>query len=98
MKRFDFAYMSPADAAAAEAEAAAAWQAGMDEFAALQEWLLFRTWRFGVLFAGYLLLAASGEVRKPGDLYVSVTAWRGCCQPPPRRTAWAGPEQLANTS
>lgn len=63
-KVFDFTYMSAEEAAAEEAASAAAWRQGMDEYAALQEWLLFRTWRFGLLFAGYLLLAASGEVRR----------------------------------
>lgn len=53
--------MGAEEAAAAEAAADAAWEQGMKEFADLQEWLLFRTWRFGLLFSGYLLLAASGE-------------------------------------
>ncbi|PRW33204.1 hypothetical protein C2E21_7817 [Chlorella sorokiniana] len=61
VKQMNFSYMSPEDAAAAEAAAEAAWQTGMKEYTDLQEWLLFRTWRFGLLFAGYLLLAASGE-------------------------------------
>ncbi|KAI7842538.1 hypothetical protein COHA_003775 [Chlorella ohadii] len=61
VKQMEFSYMSAADAAEAEAAAEAAWQMGMQEYADLQEWLLFRTWRFGLLFAGYLLLAASGE-------------------------------------
>jgi hypothetical protein len=93
VKRFDFTYMGPADAAAAEAEAAAAWQAGMDDYTALQEWLLFRTWRFGVLFAGYLLLAASGEVsgsqlqRKPPGSVNNIHK-QAAPPPGPRRLGW----------
>lgn len=55
--------MGAEEAAAAEAAADAAWEQGMKEYSDLQEWLLFRTWRFGLLFSGYLLIAASGEVR-----------------------------------
>lgn len=53
--------MGAEEAAAAEAAADAAWEQGMKEYSDLQEWLLFRTWRFGLLFSGYLLIAASGE-------------------------------------
>ena len=65
-QKFEFVYMSAEEAAAAEAASAAAFAEGMAEYAALQEWLLFRTWRFGLLFSGYLLLAASGEVGAVG--------------------------------
>ncbi|KAL4439962.1 hypothetical protein ABPG75_002963 [Micractinium tetrahymenae] len=61
VKQMEFVYMGAEEAAAAEAAAEAAWEQGMKEFADLQEWLLFRTWRFGLLFSGYLLFAASGE-------------------------------------
>lgn len=56
--------MGAEEAAAAEAAADAAWDQGMKEYAELQKWLLFRTWRFGLLFSGYLLLAASGEASR----------------------------------
>lgn len=74
--------MGAEEAAAAEAAADAAWEQGMKEFADLQEWLLFRTWRFGLLFSGYLLLAASGEARgRPGQLFLQGCGCSlgGCC-------------------
>jgi hypothetical protein len=61
VSRMDFLYLSPEAAAAADAASAAARGAGMAEYAALKETLLRRTWRFGALFAGYLLLGVSAE-------------------------------------
>ena len=60
--------MYQSEAAAAEAAAAreAARAAGLAEYEELKQYLLFRTWRFGLLFAGYLLLAASAQVSFPG--------------------------------
>jgi hypothetical protein len=52
----------------------------MAEYAALQEWLLFRTWRFGLLFSGYLLLAASGEVgAAAAAVGVGGVVWAALC-------------------
>eukprot|EP00887_Chlorella_sp_A99_P000479 scaffold17.g479.t1 len=56
-----FTYMDEARAAEAEAALQAARAAGLAEYAELKEFLLFRTWRFGLLFSGYLLLSVSGE-------------------------------------
>lgn len=79
-QKFEFVYMNAEEAAAAEAASAAAFAEGMAEYAALQEWLLFRTWRFGLLFSGYLLLAASGEVGA-GDVAAGVALGAGCLVP-----------------
>lgn len=62
-QQLQFVYQSEAAAAEAAAQSEAARAASLQEYERLKEYLLFRTWRFGMLFAGYLLLAASAEVR-----------------------------------
>lgn len=62
-----FQYMSPEQAEALERELAEARERGLEEYAALKALLLKRTWRFGTLFALYLLLSTSAEVRPAGE-------------------------------
>lgn len=57
-----FLYMSSEQALAAEMKSMQAVQEGLAEYEELKALLLKRTWRFGTLFAVYLLLTINGEV------------------------------------
>lgn len=59
-QRFNFSYMSAEAVAEAQLQSDAAWEEGMGEYAELKALLLKRTWRFGTLFAVYLVLGVSG--------------------------------------
>lgn len=56
-----FTYLSPERAEEMEREREAARQVSLQEYEELKSVLLRRTWRFGTLFAGYLLLTVSAE-------------------------------------
>lgn len=82
--RDGFTYLSPEAAERIERELEEARQLGLQEYQELKDLLLKRTWRFGTLFALYLLLAASAEVcawerREGGGREEGVALRAGVC-------------------
>lgn len=69
-------YLSPEAVERIERELAETREKGLQEYADLKALLLKRTWRFGTLFALYLLLTASAEVRRAAAARGASPAWQ----------------------